>query len=65
MVNNGPERLAKVAERTSQTAIAKRLTVSRPYISQIITRKRQPSLNVAARIQREYRIPAVSFAEVA
>lgn len=51
--------------QTSQSAFAVRLQVSRVYVTQIVNARRQPSLDVAARIEKLTGIPSRDFAQVA
>lgn len=67
MVNVGSRKLAaKLKSReTSQAEAARVLEVSRPYVNQILKGRRQPSIDVLARIEKNYGIPPRDFAEVA
>lgn len=67
---NIAERKAHVKKRLkrakkSQNALAIELGISRPYLSQILSGKRRPSLPLAFELERALGIPAIEFAEVA
>jgi len=66
-MSHGPRKLLSFLKRTktSQAAFAVRLCVSRVYVTQIVNARRQPSLNVAARIETLTGIPSRDFAKVA
>lgn len=65
MALDGSAQLAGYLRRKnlSQAEAARRVGVSEPYISQILSRKRRPSLSVATRIEDEFDIPARDFAQ--
>ena len=50
--------LAKYLETTTQDALAKKLGVSRSYISFLASGKRQPGLKLALRIEAVTGVPA-------
>lgn len=64
---NGPAKFASEIESRglSHAQVAKVLGVSRPYVTQILRGHRQPSIDVLARIERKFGIPARDFARVA
>ena len=62
-ISPGRRKLAKKAEKTSRADMARSLRVSKPYVSMILGGQRQPSLVVAARIEKVYGIPPRDFVE--
>lgn len=67
MVNAGSRKFAAALkrEKNSQAEAARVLEVSRPYINQILSGSRRPSIDVLARIEKHYGVPPRDFAEVA
>lgn len=63
----GPKKFAAELKKrkVSRAQAARALNVSAPCVTQIITRQRRPSLDLAARIQNTYGVPATDFAESA
>lgn len=61
---NPRKRLREAIPYGQQRMAAARLEISEPYLSQILSGN-TPSLKVAARIEREYGIPAASWVEAA
>ena len=66
-ITPGVKRLHAVLEKSAitQRAMAGRLKVSEPFLSQILSGQRRPGLDLAAEIERLYRIPARDFARKA
>lgn len=62
-MTRGVQQLALIMQRKKWThdVVAARVGVSRPYLTMILSGSRQPSLAVASRLQREFKIPATWF----
>ena len=66
MAYTGPAELAawlKRSQRTS-TQLAAQLSISRPYMSQLLTGKRTPSMELAARIFEVTGVPMIAWLDI-